>query len=66
MVIIDVKEGYPGGCLRGNAGTLCRSEQGCGELVEVLFYRGISRVLAAANVEIVPRGTFRDGSSGLQ
>jgi hypothetical protein len=53
MVIIDVGEGYPGGSLRGNAENLCRSGQRCGELVELSFYQGNSRVLAEGNVEIL-------------
>jgi hypothetical protein len=59
MVIICVRRRVSGGGFGGNADGLCRSAEGCGELVEGVFCGGILRVLRGTLWKsFVPRGTL--------
>src|SRR5947208_3209853 len=59
MVIIGLERGYREGGLVAMCAALCRSAEGCGELVELSFCAGILRVLKEAMWKsFVPRGTF--------
>jgi hypothetical protein len=60
MVIIGVKEGYRVGGFVAMHAALCRSAEGCGELVELSFCAGFLGFLAGAVWKsFVPRGTLR-------